>query len=64
MSQACLADADALALAEQVWIVMRHTAITADVQAGVDLPTIQKIIGHKMLAMMLRYVHGQHIDRQ
>ena len=45
--------------------VMRHTAITALVQAGVDLPTIQKISGHKTLTMVLRYahVHGQHIDR-
>jgi integrase len=45
--------------------VMRHTAITALVRAGVDLPTIQKISGHKTLAMVLRYahVHGQHIDR-
>jgi integrase len=45
--------------------VMRHTAITSLVQAGVDLPTIQKISGHKTLAMVLRYthVHGQHIDR-
>ena len=45
--------------------VMRHTAITALVQAGVDLPTIQKISGQKTLAMVLRYthVHGQHIDR-
>jgi integrase len=44
--------------------VMRHTAITKLVQAGVDLPTIQKISGHKTLAMVLRYthVHGQHID--
>jgi hypothetical protein len=34
------------------------------VRAGVDLPTIQKISGHKTLAMVLRYVHihGQHID--
>ena len=45
--------------------VMRHTTITALVQAGVDLPTIQKISGQKTLAMVLRYthVHGQHIDR-
>ena len=44
--------------------VMRHTAITTLVQAGVDLPTIQKISGHKTLTMVLRYahVHGQHID--
>jgi integrase len=45
--------------------VMRHTAITRLVQAGVDLPTIQRISGHKTLAMVLRYahVHGRHIDQ-
>lgn len=37
--------------------VLRHTAITALVQAGVDLPTVQKISGHKTLAMVLRYTH-------
>jgi integrase len=45
--------------------VMRHSAITALVKAGVDLPTIQRISGHKTLEMVVRYthVHGQHIDR-
>ncbi len=45
--------------------VMRHTAITNLVQAGADLPTIQRISGHKTLAMILRYshVHGPHIDQ-
>jgi integrase len=45
--------------------VMRHTAITNLVKAGVDLPTIQRISGHKTLAMVMRYthVHGDHIDR-
>jgi site-specific recombinase XerD len=45
--------------------VMRHTAITNLVKAGVDLPTIQRISGHKTLAMVLRYthVHGPHIDQ-
>ena len=45
--------------------VMRHTAITKLVQSGVDLPTIQRISGHKTLAMVLRYthVHGTHIDK-
>ena len=45
--------------------VMRHTAITKLVQAGVDIPTIQRISGHKTVAMVLRYVHvhGQHVDR-
>lgn len=44
--------------------VMRHTGITVLVQAGIDLPTIQKISGHKTLAMVLHYthVHGQHVD--
>ena len=43
--------------------VRRHTAITKLVQAGVDLPTVQRISGHKTLAMVLRYthVHGRHI---
>lgn len=45
--------------------VMRHTAITKLVQAGVDLPTVQRISGHKTLAMVLRYshIHGRHIDQ-
>lgn len=45
--------------------VMRHTAITRLVQAGVDLPTVQRISGHKTVAMVLRYshIHGRHIDQ-
>jgi hypothetical protein len=45
--------------------VMWHTAITKLVQAGIDLPTIQRISGRKTVAMVLRYthVHGQHIDQ-
>lgn len=44
--------------------VLRHTAITGLVRAGVDLPTIQRISGHKTLAMVLRYTHlsDNHID--
>lgn len=43
---------------------MRHTAITRLVQSGVDLPTIQRISGHKTLTALMRYVHltGVHID--
>lgn len=43
---------------------MRHTAITRLVQSGADLPTIQKISGHKTLTALMRYVHltGSHID--
>lgn len=45
--------------------VLRHTAITKLVKAGVDLPTIQRVSGHKTLPMVLRYTHidGVHIDR-
>lgn len=44
--------------------VLRHTAITKLVKAGVDLPTVQRVSGHKTLAMVLRYSHidGAHID--
>lgn len=44
--------------------VMRHTAITRLVKAGIDLPTIARISGHKTLLMVMRYVHlhGRHID--
>ena len=43
---------------------LRHTAITHLVQAGVDLPTVQRISGHKTLAMVQRYAHanGTHIQ--
>jgi integrase len=45
--------------------ILRHTAITELVKAGVDLPTIQKISGHKTLAMVLRYTQlsDAHVDR-
>ena len=36
---------------------LRHTAITHLVQAGVDLPTVKRIIGHKNLSMVERYSH-------
>jgi integrase len=43
---------------------LRHTAITHLVQSGVDLPTVQRISGHKTLAMVARYAHqnGEHIQ--
>ena len=43
---------------------LRHTAITHLVQAGVDLPTVQRISGHKTLSMVGRYSHqnGNHIQ--
>ena len=44
--------------------VMRHTAITRLVEAGTPLPTVQKISGHKSLAMVIRYTHvsDPHVD--
>jgi integrase len=44
--------------------IMRHTAITRLIQAGIDLPTVQKVSGHKTLAMVMRYTHvqTQHVD--
>lgn len=43
---------------------LRHTAITHLVQAGVDLPTVQRISGHKTLIMVARYAHqnGEHLQ--
>jgi site-specific recombinase XerD len=43
---------------------LRHTAITHLVQAGVDLPTVARISGHKTLAMVAKYAHanGEHIQ--
>jgi integrase len=43
---------------------LRHTAITHLVQAGVDLPTVQRISGHKTMQMVVRYSHqnGEHIQ--
>jgi site-specific recombinase XerD len=48
---------------EVVRHTLRHTAITHLVQAGVDLPTVKRISGHKTLAMVERYAHqnGEHI---
>ena len=39
-------------------------AVVLATQADVDIPTIQRISGHKTLAMVLRYAHvsGAHID--
>jgi len=49
---------------EVVRHTLRHTAITHLVQAGVDLPTVQRISGHKSFDMVVRYSHqnGKHIN--
>ncbi|MBC8013387.1 MAG: site-specific integrase, partial [Methyloceanibacter sp.] len=43
---------------------LRHTVVTHLLQAGVDLPTVQRISGHKTLVMVARYAHqsGAHIQ--
>jgi integrase len=48
---------------EVVRHTLRHTAITHLAQAGVDLPTVQRISGHKTLIMVTRYAHqnGEHV---
>lgn len=50
---------------EVVRHTLRHTAITHLVQSGVDLPTVQRVSGHKTLSMVLRYSHqnGSHIQQ-
>lgn len=49
---------------EVVRHTLRHTAITHLVQAGVNLPTVKRISGHKTLIMVERYAHqnGTHIQ--
>ena len=42
---------------EVVRHTLRHIAITHLVQSSVDLPTVQRISGHKSLSMVSRYSH-------
>ena len=49
---------------EVVRHTLRHTAITHLVQSGVNLPTVQRISGHKSFSMVSLYSHqnGVHIQ--
>jgi len=49
---------------EVVRHTLRHTAVSHLVQAGVDLPTVKRISGHKTLIMVEKYAHqsGNHIQ--
>jgi integrase len=39
------------------WHTLRHTAASRRIMAGVDLVTVQKILGHKDIETTLRYAH-------
>jgi site-specific recombinase XerD len=36
---------------------IRHTCVSHLVMAGIDLKTVQELLGHKTLTMTLRYSH-------
>lgn len=48
-----------------VWHTLRHTCASRLVMAGVDIRTVQEILGHKTLAMTTRYSHlsGAHLTQ-
>jgi len=39
------------------WYCLRHTFASRLVMAGVDLRTVQELLGHKSVAMTVRYSH-------
>ena len=39
------------------WHCLRHTFQSRLVMAGVDLRTVQELLGHKTIAMAVRYSH-------
>ena len=43
---------------------LRHTLASRLVMNGVDLPTMQELLGHKSIAMTLRYTHFSSDDKQ
>ena len=49
-----LASADVLSFS---WHCLRHTFASRLVMAGVDLRTVQELLGHKVIAMTVRYAH-------
>ena len=39
------------------WHCLRHTFASRLVMAGVDIRTVQELLGHKTIAMIVRYSH-------
>jgi site-specific recombinase XerD len=52
--ESILADAK---VANFSWHCLRHTFASRLVMAGVDLRTVQELLGHKVIAMTVRYAH-------
>jgi integrase len=44
-------------LADLTFHDLRHTFASRLVMAGVDLPTVKELLGHKDISMTMRYAH-------
>ncbi len=44
-------------IAKFTWHCLRHTFASRLIMAGVDLRTVQELMGHKTIQMTCRYAH-------